>query len=394
MTQTAKKGGRAALLAATAAALLCGLFLLMQQAVREGVRQGLVLCAGTLVPALFPFMVFSDVLAATGKSEKTGWGGRMFGRIFALPERCVWIFLLGALCGIPLGARETARAWRAGELDRESAERLVLMSNLCGPAFLIAGVGAGLRHSVWEGVWLYGIQLAAALISGWLFSLPRRKKGRQIPLAVSESTPHITRAGRPHTDPHAFSSASSSASPSVSPSSLFSASHARRASSPASSSATAVSPFSSDSPSLSSPAPSSASPSTPANASDTSLRSLLPRAITRAAGDMLGVCGSVCLFSAVSALFSACLPSAVAAVLSALTELTGGVGDLHAAFLSSPSLSFALTSGAVGFGGMSIHMQAFVFLDGTDLRAGRYLSGKALAGAIALVFGAIVGRFL
>lgn len=330
MTQTAKKGDRAALLAAAAATLACGVFLLMQQAVRDGVRRGLVLCAGTLVPALFPFMVFSDVLAATGRPQKAGWGGRIFARAFALPERCVGIFLLGAICGIPLGARETARAWRAGELDRESAERLVLMSNLCGPAFLIAGVGAGLRHSIKEGVLLYVIQLVAALISAWLFSLPSRKYRRQTPATNKGDPPRATNAL---------------------------------------------------------PA------STSANDPDASLRSVLPRAVTRAAGDMLGVCGSVCLFSAVSALFSACLPTAVAAVLSALTELTGGTGALYAAFQFSPSLSFALTSGAVAFGGMSIHMQAFVFLDGTDLRTGRYLAGKAVSGAIALVFGAIVGRF-
>lgn len=109
---------------------------------------------------------------------------------------------------------------------------------------------------------------------------------------------------------------------------------------------------------------------------------------------MLAVCGSVCLFSAVSALFSACLPAAAAALLSALTELSGGAGELHAAFRFTPALSFALTAGAVAFGGMSIHMQAFVFLDGTDLRAGRYFVGKAVAGVLALVLGAIVGRFL
>ena len=109
---------------------------------------------------------------------------------------------------------------------------------------------------------------------------------------------------------------------------------------------------------------------------------------------MLAVCGSVCLFSAFGRILLRCLPRLPAALFYAFSEVTGGVSLLASVFFATPALSFSLSAAAIAFGGMSIHLQTALFLEGTDLRIGRYLLGKAAAGGIALGLGFMVWRLM
>jgi len=325
--------------------MACAALLVFQEAVRQGVRQGLTLCACTLIPALFPFMVLSDLLPLPA-SDHAGGAARGFGRLFGLPAASFGIFCMGALCGVPLGARETVRAYRAGEIGREQAERLLSMAGLCGPAFVIAGVGCGMRQNLREGIWLFAIQLLASLLSGWLFSLSmrgRRSGDKRKITVIPFRRPSYTDASQTKSGKNGKNL-------------------------PGCAQNTA--------------------PEEPAH------KSSLPGAIRRAATDLLAVCGSVCLFSAFGNLLLQCLPSLPAALLYALAEVTGGASFLASVFSGAPAVSFALSAGAIAFGGMSIHLQTALFLEGTDLRFGRYLLGKAVSGVIALGLGFAVCRFL
>ena len=137
----------------------------------EAVRQGLELCARSVIPALFPFLVLSGVLTATGIgiSKESKLSGLMQ-RLFGCTAGGITAFVLGILGGYPLGARTAERLYAAGHISREEGENLLTFCNNAGPAFIITLVGRGCFESGRIGIWLYLIHVAAATLTGLMMS--------------------------------------------------------------------------------------------------------------------------------------------------------------------------------------------------------------------------------
>ena len=139
--------------------VLLTFFLLHIPAVVGGVQSGMATAALSVLPALFFFAVAADLtISLTG------------GALRPLSPKAS-VFLLGALCGFPVGAIVCERMCASGALDRRDAERLLPFVNNASPAFLLGAVGSlfGDRRI---GVLLFLSQLAAASI----LCLPRRIK--------------------------------------------------------------------------------------------------------------------------------------------------------------------------------------------------------------------------
>ena len=139
------------------------------------VSQGLTLCAKTLIPSLFPFMVLSELLVASGACDL------LFKRISLPLRRLLKIssggcsaLLLGVLCGFPVGARCAALSYEQGYVSREEAERILALSSIPSPAFLISTVGTSLWKSTKFGVVLYLCALLSSIAVGILLGHKRR----------------------------------------------------------------------------------------------------------------------------------------------------------------------------------------------------------------------------
>ena len=139
--------------------VLLAFFLLHIPAVVGGVQSGMVTAALSVLPALFFFAVTADLTVSL-----TG------GDLRPLSPKAS-VFLLGALCGFPVGAIVCERMCESGALDRRDAGRLLPFVNNTSPAFLLGVVG-GLFGDRRIGVLLFLSQLAAASI----LCLPRRIK--------------------------------------------------------------------------------------------------------------------------------------------------------------------------------------------------------------------------
>ncbi len=127
----------------------------------SGAAAGIELCMKSVIPALFPFFVLSDVLVSSL------WGSRSpllrtLGRLFAVPEGAESILLSAFLGGYPVGAKEVSRAYDGGLLKKEDALRLLSFCNQPGPAFLFGMVGPCLPER-WMAWVLWEIILASAL---------------------------------------------------------------------------------------------------------------------------------------------------------------------------------------------------------------------------------------
>ncbi len=149
-----------------------GLFLCFPDRTGTGVRAGLSLCAGVLVPTLFPVSVLAGCLIRMSVDAHAGqWTERRMQALFGLPGTGALPLLLGMLGGFPLGAQLAAAACETGQLTKEEAARLSGLCNNAGPAFLLGSVGTMLGSPV-LGCTLFGIQMLASLITGLLFRRP------------------------------------------------------------------------------------------------------------------------------------------------------------------------------------------------------------------------------
>ena len=131
------------------------------------VTEGLSLCAKTLIPSLFPFMVVSELLISSGITRPIGrLLNRPFHRLFGVGGEGAGAMLLGFICGFPLGAKTAVSLYRRGRIRLADLSRLMTFCNVPSLGFLVFAVGDSLLHSRRLGIELYVVTLVSALLIG------------------------------------------------------------------------------------------------------------------------------------------------------------------------------------------------------------------------------------
>ncbi len=141
--------------------------LLRPAAAARGVLRGLALCHEAVVPALFPFLVLSRLLLESPAAQWVGLLLRPYTRLLGVPgNKAPAALLCGLLGGFACGARAVDGLYRAGEIGRSEAERLLVCAIGSGPGFVIGCVGAQLLGRAGAGWLLLAAQVAASLLCG------------------------------------------------------------------------------------------------------------------------------------------------------------------------------------------------------------------------------------
>ena len=158
----------------TALALLLILPLVFSEEIREGFSEGARLSFEAVLPAVFPYMILSKMIASF---PVTGAGvlPRLFSKITGLPPLGWQAFVMGNAFGFPSGATVVHSLYSRGCLTESEAERLTSISNNPSPAFTVLVVGGGVMKSVRLGICLYFCVLAATVICVFLFRQNERK---------------------------------------------------------------------------------------------------------------------------------------------------------------------------------------------------------------------------
>ena len=162
MTKATQRGG-----IFTGGLALLLLFLWQGERAKEAILGALLLSARTIVPALLPSLMLSGLVSASAIGLRLP-GRRLYARLFGLPEAGFPAFLLGALCGFPIGARTAAELAEGGAISREDAAEVAAISANSGPAFIVLAVGLGMLGEARLGWVLYGIEMASAVLLGIL----------------------------------------------------------------------------------------------------------------------------------------------------------------------------------------------------------------------------------
>lgn len=162
-----------------AAACICAFFALAlcNRQVIQSAGYALQLCAGLILPTLFPFFVVSILLNRLGIPA---WLGSLLspslGKLFRVSGAGISALLIGLTGGYPMGAAYIADMLDSGHIDSDEAEHLLCFCNNSGPAFILSAIGTGVFGSAKVGLMLYLVHICAALITGLL--IRRRIKPR------------------------------------------------------------------------------------------------------------------------------------------------------------------------------------------------------------------------
>ena len=133
----------------------------------EYMERGLGLCVKVVIPSLFPFMVASELIVMSGVIAFFEKPLDVFSRrLFGVSGRGTTVFLLGTICGFPIGTRVAALLYKRGEISFDELSRLICFSNNPSSAFVISAVGVTLFGCREFGVALYFITVLSSIIVG------------------------------------------------------------------------------------------------------------------------------------------------------------------------------------------------------------------------------------
>ncbi len=137
-------------------------------AVIEAMKTGMALCTKTVIPALFPFLVISELLVSSGATNVIGrFFAKPLGALFSLSRHGASVVLLGMLCGFPIGIKSAISLYRQGKISRAELLHLSTFCNNPSSAFLISAVGGTLFGSALFGVLLYLTHIISSFIIGF-----------------------------------------------------------------------------------------------------------------------------------------------------------------------------------------------------------------------------------
>lgn len=119
------------------------IFLLLTDPVNSSklVMSGLTIWCNRMIPALFPFMVLSGFLLRSSLSHRLSKIlYPLLGTMFRLSPDCIYVIMMGFLCGFPMGANIVAESLSLKKISRREGELLLSFCNNIGPVYFISFV--------------------------------------------------------------------------------------------------------------------------------------------------------------------------------------------------------------------------------------------------------------
>lgn len=151
--------------------LILLIFMLLHPAITvTGASNGLLLWYSSVVPALFPFMVLSSLIVASGSLSILMAPVRLvLGPLLGLSAEGCYTLLSGLVCGFPMGAKTCADFLSRGQISLREGKFLMAVCNHASPMFLL-----GYVYPLFHGNLPLWKLLAAVYGPAFLLALPAR----------------------------------------------------------------------------------------------------------------------------------------------------------------------------------------------------------------------------
>lgn len=162
------------LLAGVLSSVIMFIFIIDPQTSLKGAKEGVTLCLYTVIPSMFPFLIFSSIINSVSFGMRISLL-RPLGQLCKIPSGSESLLLLGFIGGYPVGAQSIAQAYKCNALTKEDAERMLGFCNNAGPAFIF-GMLSPLFAQKTALVLLWAIHIVSAIVVALL--LPGKSKNK------------------------------------------------------------------------------------------------------------------------------------------------------------------------------------------------------------------------
>lgn len=130
-------------------------------------KNGINIWAQSVVPALFPFFIATELLNYTSLPALLGkLTNKLMRPLFNVPGEASYAFVMGILSGYPIGAKIVNVFFEKGICTKDEAERMLAFTNNSGPLFIIGTLGINLFGSSEIGIALFLTHILASITVG------------------------------------------------------------------------------------------------------------------------------------------------------------------------------------------------------------------------------------
>lgn len=131
------------------------------QTALQSVAASIELCIKSVIPGVLPFLLLGSAIACEIRNTQISY----LENLLRIPKGAGAFFLIGQICGYPVGAKLLQDAVNQRTIDRESAVRMMCFCNNASPAFII-GILTSMFIDKWTALYLWIIQIVTSLILG------------------------------------------------------------------------------------------------------------------------------------------------------------------------------------------------------------------------------------
>ena len=111
----------------------------------------------SVMPALFPFILFTNILILSGISKSITKYFKKYGNL-------IYVSIIGFFCGYPMGAKATYSLYSEGKITKKQATFLMSFANNCNPIFILSTIGICILDNIYIGLILLISHYLAAII--------------------------------------------------------------------------------------------------------------------------------------------------------------------------------------------------------------------------------------
>lgn len=154
----------------------CSLLIFSKQNLTAA-KSGILLWADSVLPALLPFFIATELLGYTYIISLIGkLLNKIMRPLFNVPGEGAFALIMGIISGYPIGAKIVSKFREENTCTKEEGERLLAFTNNSGPLFIVGTVGISLFGDTTIGIILLFTHILACLSVGIIFRFWKKNK--------------------------------------------------------------------------------------------------------------------------------------------------------------------------------------------------------------------------
>lgn len=134
-----------------------------------------------VLPAVFPFMILSQLLLGTGIIEILCKPfSKVFNKLYKTNSYSPYVFFVSILSGYPVGSKMIADLFSQNKVSKNDAYKMSSFCSNSGPMFIVGAVGIGMLHSSTAGYIILLSHILSAILNGLLYRNLKTKEMQKV----------------------------------------------------------------------------------------------------------------------------------------------------------------------------------------------------------------------